>query len=140
MNPKNTANAMIGEYLGYSESETEQFMGNPRNREVLSMIGDLTKTGFIFRVIEAKGCGCRHRTGQEITVRGDGVIIGGEEGAGPCVYLVQAMVPLVYGAQEFFYAGMDPNALKFRQAGCFDVGLACKGIGHVVVELRAEPL
>ncbi len=138
METKNTTHAMVGKHLGFSESETIQFMESSRNQLVLARIGDLIKTRFVFRVIEAKGCGCRHRPDQEIVVRGDGVVMGAAGTDGPCVYLVQALTPLVYGAQEFIYAGMDPNTLKFRQVGCFDVGLQCQGIGHVVVEFRAE--
>lgn len=140
MDGRDAARSMIGTHLGFSDEETGRFMENPRNRAILPRLGQLMKTRLVFSVIEAKGCGCRHRTGQEIVLRGDGVLLPGENGEGPCVYLVQAMVPLVYGAQEFIYAGMDPNGMKFRQVGCFDVGLSCGGIGHVVVELRAELL
>ena len=138
MGQNNPVLEMIQRHLGFSESEAEHFMENPRNKEVLPCFAKLVKTRFVFRIIEAKGCGCRHMTGQEIAVRGDGVILNGNGSEGPCIYLVQAMVPVVYGAQEFIYAGLDPNNLKFKQVGCFDVGLSCKGIGHVVVELASE--
>ncbi len=42
---------------------------------------------------------------------------------------------LIFAASELFYAGVDPNQMKFRRSGCFDVGVQCGGWGKVVVEL-----
>lgn len=36
---------------------------------------------------------------------------------------------------ERFYAGVDPNEMKFRRSGCFDVGVQCGGWGKVIVEI-----
>lgn len=33
--------------------------------------------------------------------------------------------------------GRDPNEVIFNRTGCFDVGPACGGWGHVVMEMRA---
>jgi hypothetical protein len=30
--------------------------------------------------------------------------------------------------------------VMFNRTGCFDVGVSCGGWGHVVVEMRAEPI
>ena len=133
---KESITSSIQEFLGFDASEAESFMDNERNRVVLGKIGSLINTRFVFRVIEAKGCGCRHRIGQEICIRGDGVIISDKNADGTCVFLVQAMVPVVFAAQELIYAGLDPGKLFFRHVGCFDVGLSCGGIGHVAVELN----
>jgi hypothetical protein len=45
---------------------------------------------------------------------------------------------MVFAANEMLYAGVDPNEMRFRRAGCFDVGLQCGGWGRVVLELRVE--
>jgi len=34
--------------------------------------------------------------------------------------------------------GRDPNEVIFNRTGCLDVGPACGGWGHVVLEMRAE--
>jgi len=34
--------------------------------------------------------------------------------------------------------GRDPNEVMFNRTGCFDVGHACGGWGHVTVEMRDE--
>ncbi len=36
------------------------------------------------------------------------------------------------------YAGIEPNEMRFRRAGCFDVGVQCGGWGHIVMELGVE--
>lgn len=41
-------------------------------------------------------------------------------------------------ANELFYAGVDPNGMRFRRVGCFDVGVRCGGWGHIVMELKME--
>ena len=48
------------------------------------------------------------------------------------------MPTLIYSAQELFYAGVDPNDMRFKRIGCVDVGVSCGGWGHVVMEVRVE--
>jgi len=48
------------------------------------------------------------------------------------------MERLIFGAQELFYAGIDPNTMRIKHGGCFDVGLKCGGWGRVVFKLRFE--
>ena len=42
---------------------------------------------------------------------------------------------MIFAANELFYAGVDPNEMRFKRAGCFDVGVQCGGWGRVVLEL-----
>jgi len=44
----------------------------------------------------------------------------------------------VFSENEMIYSDVDPNKLKFRRAGCFDVGLECGGWGRIVLELSVE--
>jgi hypothetical protein len=46
------------------------------------------------------------------------------------------MAKLVYGANELFYAGVDPNELRFKRIGCFDVGVQCGGWGNIAMEIK----
>jgi hypothetical protein len=46
------------------------------------------------------------------------------------------MLPLIYAVQELFYADVDPNEMRFKRAGCVDVGVNCGGWGHIVMEVR----
>jgi len=48
------------------------------------------------------------------------------------------MPTLIYAAQELFYAGVDPNDMRFKRTGCVDVGVNCGGWGRIVMEVRVE--
>jgi hypothetical protein len=48
------------------------------------------------------------------------------------------MPQLIAMAQELFYAGVDPNEMRFKRVNCGDVGLECGGWGHLVMEIKVE--
>jgi hypothetical protein len=48
------------------------------------------------------------------------------------------MERLIFAAQELFYAGIDPNAMRIKRVGCFDIGLKCGGWGRIILELKVE--
>jgi hypothetical protein len=51
---------------------------------------------------------------------------------------VSAVIPQIFAVNELFYAGVDPNEMRFKHAGCFDVGLACGGIGRIAMKISIE--
>ena len=51
---------------------------------------------------------------------------------------MSAASTLIFTANELHYAGVDPNQMRFKRAGCLDVGLECGGWGKVVLELQVE--
>ena len=55
-----------------------------------------------------------------------------------CIYALSQMERLIFGAQELFYAGIDPNEMRIKRGGCFDIGLKCGGWGRIVFELKFE--
>jgi hypothetical protein len=40
---------------------------------------------------------------------------------------------------ELFYAGIDPNEIRFKRTGCGDIGLKCGGWGKIIMEIRMMP-
>ena len=52
-----------------------------------------------------------------------------------CIYALNAATGMIFTANELFYAGVDPNEMRFKRAGCFDVGVQCGGWGRIVLEL-----
>jgi len=48
------------------------------------------------------------------------------------------MPTLIFMAHELFYAGVDPNEMRFKRAGCSDIGIQCGGWGHIVMEVKVE--
>ena len=55
-----------------------------------------------------------------------------------CAYSLSSALMMIFTANEMIYAGVDPNAIRFKRASCFDVGLQCGGWGRIVLELRVE--
>jgi hypothetical protein len=55
-----------------------------------------------------------------------------------CIYALNSIGQLIFASNELFYAGIDPNGMRFRRAGCFDAGVQCGGWGHIVMEIGIE--
>ena len=124
--------------LGYSGEELEAFRENPRNADVLAKAGALMNKVIVAEVVEAHGCNSRHKVGDRIYFDGAGNLLTKLCPQKICVHVLSAAATLVFAANELFYAGADPNDMRFNRAGCLDVGLQCGGWGKVVVEISVE--
>jgi uncharacterized repeat protein (TIGR04076 family) len=124
--------------LGYSNEEMTMFQENRRNEDVLSKAGALMNKIIVAEVVDAHGCNSRHRVGDRICFDGVGNLLPQLCPERVCVHVLSAAATLIFAANELFYAGVDPNDMRFKRAGCLDVGLQCGGWGKVVVEIRVE--
>jgi uncharacterized repeat protein (TIGR04076 family) len=124
--------------LGYSDAEAERFKADPRNADVLSRAAELAKKIIVLEVVEAHGCNTGYKVGDTLTFDGAGNLLTKMCPEKVCGYSLNAALMMVYAANEMIYAGVDPNEMRFKRAGCFDVGLECGGWGKVVLELRVE--
>ena len=124
--------------FNYNEADMATITSNPKYMQVIDKMPQVATTEFIFEVQAAHGCACQHQQGQIIKISADGSIMCQESPPKLCVYLLNAMMPIVYGAQEFIFQGLDPNELKFTNVGCFDNGVKCGGFGHVSVQFSAR--
>jgi uncharacterized repeat protein (TIGR04076 family) len=126
---------LIQRHLKYSGDELELFKGNPRNEVVLDKGRDLQDMRIIIEVVESHGCNSQHRVGDRFIFDGTGNLLTGQNPERICIFALNAATGLIFAAGELFYAGVDPNEMKFRRSGCFDVGIRCGGWGRVVVEI-----
>jgi uncharacterized repeat protein (TIGR04076 family) len=124
--------------FGYTDEEMTIFKENPRNAEVLAKGTEIKDTTFVLEFVEAHGCNSRHKVGEKFYIDGAGNLLVDRCSKNICIQALGAAATLIFAAQELIYAGIDPNEMRFKRAGCIDVGLACGGWGRVVVELRAE--
>ena len=124
--------------LGYSDEEMAQFQADPRNADVIAKGAALTDKRIVLEVVESHGCNTRHQVGDRFTFDAFGNLLTGLCPAKVCGYSLSSVLMMVFAANEMLYAGVDPNQIRFRRAGCFDVGLQCGGWGRVVLELRVE--
>ena len=129
---------IIQRHLGYSDAEMPRFKENRRNAEVLSKSAALRDKVIILEVVESHGCNSRHRVGDRFYFDGAGNLLTDRGPKKICGYSLNAALMLVFTANEMLYAGVDPNQIRFKRAGCFDVGLECGGWGRIVLELRVE--
>lgn len=123
----------------YTDVQMEVIKSNPKIMHVIKKIPQLATTDFVFEIDEAHGCGIQHKQGQKIVINGNGSLLCSDSNPNICMYLLQSLTPVIYGAQEFIYAGLDPNDMKFTKVGCLDVGVKCGGFGHVSVNFKAIP-
>jgi len=129
---------MFQRHLGYNDEEMKKFREDPRNEDVLSKSPALMNKTIAFKVIESHGCNSQHKVGDTFYFDGAGNLLTKLCPQRICIYALNSMTGLIFASNELFYAGIDPNEMQFRRAGCFDVGVQCGGWGHIVMELSVE--
>ena len=126
------------QHLGYKDEEMKKFRENPRNEDVISKAPALMNKTIIVEVVDSHGCNSQHKVGDKFYFDGAGNVLTKLCPQRVCFGALHSMLPLIYAAQELFYAGVDPNEMLFKRAGCVDVGVDCGGWGHIVMEVRVE--
>ena len=122
-------------HLGYSDEEIKIFKERPQNEDILSKAPELMKKIIVFEVKESHGCNSQHKVGDKLYFDGAGNLLTKKCPEKVCVYAMHAATPLIYAANELFYAGADPNEMRFKRSSCIDVGVKCGGWGRIVIEL-----
>ena len=126
----------IKKHLGYNDEEMELFRSNPRNDDVLSKAPELLDKTIIIEVVESRGCNSQHKVGDKLYFDGAGNLLTNRCPKKVCIYALNAATAMIFTANELLYAGVDPNEMRFKRAGCFDVGVECGGWGRVVLEIK----
>ncbi len=128
----------IQKHLGYTDEEMIKFKEDPRNTDVLSKGLILMDKIILLEVVESHGCNSNHKVGDKFYFDGAGNLLTELCPKRVCGYSLNSALMMVFSANELIYAGVDPNQIRFKRAGCFDVGLECGGWGRIVLELRVE--
>jgi len=128
----------IKKHLGYTDEEMKVWLDNPRNTEEIVKISALLQKTIVITVVEAHGCSSLHKVGQKFYFDGPGNLLTKLNPKRICIYALSQMERLIFGAQELFYAGIDPNKMRIKRGGCFDIGLKCGGWGRIIFELEFE--
>lgn len=121
--------------LGYTDDEMAMFRNDPRNADVLSKASGLLNKTIVIEVIESHGCNSRHKVGDKIHLDGIGNLLTKQCPNKVCILALNAATSMVFTISELYYAGVDPNEMRFKRVGCLDVGVKCGGWGHIVMEL-----
>jgi uncharacterized repeat protein (TIGR04076 family) len=125
-------------HLGYTDDEMTKFKGDPRNLDVLASGANFSHKLIILEVVESHGCNSKHKVGDRLYFDAFGNLLTERCPKKVCGYSLNGAMMMVFAANEMLFAGIDPNQIRFKRAGCFDVGLECEGWGRIVLELRVE--
>lgn len=128
----------VQKHFGYSDEEMGVFMSDPRNVDVLKKTPEFQSKTIVAEIVESHGCNSQHKVGDKFYLDGAGNLISSLCPKRMCIYAVGALQGAVFAMGELLMAGVDPNEMRFKRTGCFDVGLQCGGWGRVVMEVRAE--
>lgn len=124
------------EHLGYTDEEMKVWLENLRNPEGAAKMLALLQKTIVIRVVESHGCNSLHKKGQEFYFDGPGNLLSKINPKRICIYALSQMERLIFAAQELFYAGIDPNEMRVKRGGCFDIGLKCGGWGRIIFEFE----
>ncbi len=125
-------------HLRYTDEEMLKFKANPRNEDVLSKSAALMNTTIILEVVESHGCNSHHKVGDKFYFDGAGNLLTEKCPKKICAFALNSATALIFTVSEMIYAGVDPNTIRFKRTGCFDVGIQCDGWGRIVLEMRVE--
>ena len=125
-------------HVGYTDEEMKEFRENPRNEDVLSKGRALMNKTIVVEVVKSHGCNSQHKEGDKFYFDGAGNLITKLCPKRVCIYALSSVTMGIFASNELFYAGVDPNEMRFKRFGCFDVGVKCGGWGNIVMEIRVE--
>jgi len=126
--------SMFRDYFNFTHNDIKTFKSNPRNLEMLSKVPKLMNYVFVVEILESKGCYNQQRTGDKYYFDGTGGLITEISAKRVCVHAMSALSKIIFAANELFYAGIDPDEMRFKRVCCTDVGVVCGGFGHIVME------
>ena len=132
---KTTKWKIMKKHLGYNDEEMDAFRENQRNAEVLDKVPTLMGKTIVIEVVDSHGCNSQHQVGDKFYFDGAGNLLTTKCPKKVCIYALNAATGMIFASNELVYAGVDPNEMRFKRAGCFDVGVQCGGWGRVVLEL-----
>jgi hypothetical protein len=128
---------IIQKRLGLEDTEFQAIENNPRFQRLFDNALAASQYRLVAEVIESKGCHSGHTPGQKIFFDSSGNLLARESPERICAFLLPNLLLLVNAFFENLMNGRDPNEVIFNRTGCFDVGPACGGWGHVLLEMKA---
>lgn len=129
---------IIKNRLALPEREFQIIQDNPKFQRLFENALKGSRYRLVAEVIESKGCHSGHVVGQRLVFDSTGNLLTRESPKKVCAFLMPNLTVLINAFFENFMNGRDPNEVMFNRTGCFDVGAACGGWGHVVVEVKAQ--
>jgi hypothetical protein len=130
---------MIQKRLGLDDKEFQVIKQTPKFQQLFENALKGARYRLVAEVVESKGCHSGHVKGQKLIFDSAANLLTKECPERICAFLMPNLTVLINAFFENLMNGRDPNEVMFNRTGCFDVGHACGGWGHVILEMRAEP-
>ena len=130
---------IIQKRLALDDQEFKVIDENPKYQRLFENALKASEYRLVAEVVESKGCHSGHVKGQKIVFDSSGNLLAREAPDRICAFLMPNLALVINAFFENLMNGRDPNEVMFNRTGCFDVGHACGGWGHVILEMRAEP-
>jgi hypothetical protein len=124
--------------LRLNDAEFQAIKDTPKFQRLFQNAVRGARYRLVAEVVEAKGCHSGHVQGQRLVFDSAGNLLTKDSPERICAFLMPNLTVLINAFFENLMNGRDPNEVMFNRTGCFDVGPACGGWGHVIVEMRAE--
>jgi hypothetical protein len=131
---------MIQKRLGLDDGEFEVIRDNPKYQRLFQSALKGARYRLVAEIVESKACHSGHAKGQKLYFDSTGNLLTRQSPERVCAFLMPNLTVLINAFFENLMNGRDPNEVIFNRTGCFDVGPACGGWGHVLVEMKAEPI
>ncbi len=131
---------MIQKRLGLDDREFEVITDNPKYQRLFQNALKGARYRLVAEIVESKACHSGHAKGQKLYFDSTGNLLTRQSPERVCAFLMPNLTVLINAFFENLMNGRDPNEVIFNRTGCFDVGPACGGWGHVLVEMKAEPV
>ncbi|MBN2034931.1 MAG: hypothetical protein JW836_16825 [Deltaproteobacteria bacterium] len=129
---------IIQKRLALDEEEFRVIDENPKYRRLFQNALKASRYRLVVEVVESKGCHSGHVKGQKFYLDSSGNLLTRGAPERICLFLMPNLALIINAFFENLMNGRDPNEVMFNRTGCFDVGTACGGWGHVGLEVRAE--
>ena len=129
---------IIQKRLALPEKDFRKIQENPKFQRLFANAVKASRYHLVATVVESKGCHSGHIVGQKIIFDSSGNLLTESAPTRICAFLMPNLVVLINAFFENLMNGRDPNEIMFNRTGCFDVGPACGGWGHIIVEMKAE--
>ncbi|MDY6970945.1 MAG: hypothetical protein SV775_01310 [Thermodesulfobacteriota bacterium] len=129
---------IIRQRLGLDTDEFQCIEANPKFQSLFENAVTASRYRLVAEVMESKGCHSGHIVGQKLIFDSAGNLLTRKSPEKICAFLMPNLTVLINVFFENLMNGRDPNEVMFNRTGCFDVGHACGGWGHVILEMRAE--
>jgi len=129
---------IIRKRLGLNIDEFEHIESNPKFQRLFKNAVTASRYRLVAEVVKSKGCHSGHVVGQRLIFDSAGNLLTRKSPEKVCAFLMPNLTAVLNVFFENLMNGRDPNEVMFNRTGCLDVGHACGGWGHVVLEVRAE--